>query len=167
MNQVANTVEFAPAVINVEGSTKSERQLSVIHSASSQTKFALANAKGKLGQAARNGIAVVGLKSIAAAAAKANYRPAAEYFAARMGTPFVITSRASFDALADVFEAKIMQAKLAKNGGYVTDKKTGALKPSPTHALALELKAIAIELIAEKEAVIAAEKAERETKALA
>lgn len=155
MTEITSNVEYAPAIINVEGKTKTERQLSVVHHASTQTKLALAGAKGKVGQAARSGIAFTGLKAIAQAAAKNNYRPAAEYFAARTGAPFIISNRAAFDSMPDVFEAQIMKAKLAKNGGYTTDKKTGALKPTATLALAMELKAIAIEMIADKEAIIA------------
>lgn len=146
---MSNEITFAPAIINVEGKTKTERQLSVIHSASSATKLALANAKGKVGQAARTGIAGLGLGNIAKHAAwpTCNYRPVAEYFAAQLGEPMVITNRAGFEALADQFEARIMKIKLSKSGGYTTDKKTGALKANASLSKAMELKAIAIELV--------------------
>ena len=147
MNQVTTT-SFAPAIVDVTGSTKVERQLSVVSQCDGYTKMALANAKGKLGLAVRNGVANGGLMGIAKQASNGNYKPCAEYIAARTGKPFVISSRASFESLADQFEMSIMAAKSAKNGGYVLDKKTGAHKPSATHALALELKSIAIELIA-------------------
>ena len=39
--------QFTPALINVEGKTKTERQLSVVNQSSPYTKMALANAKGK------------------------------------------------------------------------------------------------------------------------
>ena len=158
--QIAQSIDFKPAIIEVSGKTKTERQLSVVSRASTQTKFALANAKGKVGIIARAGVARAGLGAIAESAAKGNYNPAAEYFAARHGQPMVITNRASFDSLPDLFESSIMKAKMAKNGGYVEDKKTGAMKPSPAHALALELKAIAVELIAHKESIIAERQAE-------
>jgi hypothetical protein len=157
--QVSN-ISYAPAIVNVDGKTKTERQLSVIHHASTQTKMALAGAKGKVGNAARNGIAFSGRTAIAAAAAKNNYLPAAQYFAAKLGQPFVITNRNSFEALPDVFEAMIMKAKMAKNGGYTQCKKTGALKPSATLALAMELKAESVEMIATKEAMVAEARAE-------
>ena len=147
MNQVSNT-SFDPAIVDVTGSTKVERQLSVVAQCDGYTKMALANAKGKLGLAVRNGVANGGLMGIAKQASNGNYKPCAEYIAARTGKPFVISSRASFESLADQFEMSIMAAKSAKNGGYVLDKKTGAHKPSATHALALELKSIAVELIA-------------------
>ena len=147
MNQVTTT-SFAPAIVDVIGKTKVERQLSVVSQCDGYTKMALANAKGKLGLAVRNGVANGGLMGIAKQASNGNYKPCAEYIAARTGKPFVISSRASFESLADQFEMSIMAAKSAKNGGYVLDKKTGAHKPSATHALALELKSIAIELIA-------------------
>jgi hypothetical protein len=144
---MTQVTEFAPAIIAVTGATKLEKQLSVICGASGATKMALANAKGKMGIAARNGIANGGLQSVAKAASTGNYRPAAEYFAARLGQGFVISSRAKFESLPDQFEERIMLALSAKNGGYTTDKKTGAQKPSAAHALALELKAIAVELV--------------------
>ena len=150
MNQVTTT-SFAPAIVDVTGSTKVERQLSVVAQCDGYTKMALANAKGKLGLAVRNGVANGGLMGIAKQASNGNYKPCAEYIAARTGKPFVISGRASFQSLPDQFEMSIMAAKSAKNGGYVLDKKTGAHKPSATHALALELKAIAIELIANAE----------------
>lgn len=162
MNEITtNNIDYAPAIVNVEGKTKTERQLSVVHQASAQAKLALANSKGKVGVAARNGIAMTGLKEIARAAARNNYKPAADYFAARTGKPFVISNRASFDALPDQFEMSIMAAKSSKTGGYTTDKKTGLSKPSATLALAMELKAIAIELIADKEAFIAQARTEK------
>lgn len=147
MTNVTETT-FAPAIIDVTGTTKVERQLSVVANASGQTRMALANAKGKLGLAVRNGVANAGLEMIAKQASSGNYKPCAEYIAARTGKPFVISSRSSFESLPDQFEMSIMAAKSAKNGGYVLDKKSGAMKPSATHALALELKAIAIELVA-------------------
>jgi hypothetical protein len=153
--QVQTEVSYTPAIINVSGKTKTERQLSVVNTASTQTKLALASAKGKVGQAARNGIAYTGLKAIAQAAAKANYRPAAEYYAARLGQPMVITNRASFESMPDVFEAMIMKAKMSKNGGYSQCKKTGALKPTAALSIAMELKAIAIEMIDDVKAIVA------------
>jgi hypothetical protein len=151
MSNIQSVEAFTPAVINVEGKTKTERQLSVVYNASGYTKMALANAKGKMGLAARNGIANGGLQAVAKQAAypSCNYKPAAEYFAARIGKAFVISNRSSFESLPDQFEMAIMAAKASKNGGYTIDKKTGAQKPSATHALALELKAIAVDMVAQ------------------
>lgn len=146
---MSNEITFKPAIINVEGRTKTERSLSVINHASSATRLALANAKGKVGAAARSGIAGLGLGNIAKAAAwpTCNYTPVAEYFAAQLGEPMCITNRAGFEALADQFEARIMKVKLTKSGGYTIDKKTGIQKANATLAKAMELKAIAIELV--------------------
>lgn len=142
--------QFTPAMINVYGKTKTERQLSVVQDASPYTKMALANAKGKVGIAARNGIANGGIMSVAKQAAfpACNYKPAGEYFAAQLGEPVVISNRAAFESMPDQFEARIMKAKLSKNGGYVTDKKTGALKAGATLAKLMELKAVATEMVA-------------------
>lgn len=145
--------QFTPAIINVTGKTKTDRQLSVVNHASGYTKMALANAKGKVGLAARNGIANGGIQAIAKQAAfpSCNYKPVGEYFAAQLGEPMVISNRAAFESLADQFEARIMKIKMSKTGGMVEDKKTGALKPSASHAKMLELKAVAIEMVASAE----------------
>jgi len=142
--------QFTPAIIDVIGKTKTERQLSVVHQASPYTKMALANAKGKMGQAARAGIANGGLQAIAKQAAfpTCNYKPAGEYFAAQLGEPIVISNRAAFESLPDQMEARIMKVKLSKSGGYTTDKKTGAQKPNATLSKLMELKAAAVELVA-------------------
>lgn len=156
--------QFTPAVIDVIGKTKTERQLSVVHHASPFAKMALANAKGKVGQAARAGIANGGLQGIAKAAAwpTCNYKPSGEYFAAQLGEPIVISNRAAFESLADQMEARIMKAKMGKNGGYVTDKKTGAQKPGATLAKLMELKANAVELVAAAKSFTDEAKAKRE-----
>jgi hypothetical protein len=155
--------QFTPAIINVDGKTKTERQLSVVNQASPYTKMALANAKGKMGQAARNGIANGGIQAIAKQAAwpACNYKPTGEYFAAQLGEPMVISNRAAFESLADQFEARIMKAKMSKNGGYITDKKTGALKAGATLAKLMELKAVATEMVAAAEYYTSEAKAEK------
>jgi hypothetical protein len=144
---------FTPAIVNVYGKTKSERQLSVIQDASPYTKMALANAKGKMGVAARNGIANGGIQAIAKQAAwpTCSYKAVGEYFAAQLGEPMVISNRAAFESLADQFEARIMKAKMAKTGGYITDKKTGAQKAGATLAKMMELKAVATEVVSAAE----------------
>jgi hypothetical protein len=141
---------FTPAMVNVYGKTKTERQLSVVQDASAYTKMALANAKGKVGIAARNGIANGGIQAIAKQAAwpTCNYKPAGEYFAAQLGEPMVISNRAAFESMADQFEARIMKVKLSKSGGYTTDKKTGALKANATLSKLMELKANAVDMVA-------------------
>jgi hypothetical protein len=151
--KIMELAQFTPAIINVIGKTKTDRQLSVVNQASGYTKMALANAKGKVGQAARNGIANGGIQAIAKQAAfpSCNYKPVGEYFAAQLGEPMVISNRAAFESLADQFEARIMKIRLSKTGGMVTDKKTGAEKAGATLAKAMELKAIAIDMVSSAE----------------
>lgn len=161
MTQITETIDFAPAIVNVSGSTKTERQLSVVHQASGAAKMALSNQGGKVGAAARAGVANAGLEVIAKQASTGNYKPFAEYLAARLGEDFVITNRATFNALPDIMDMRILKAKQTKNGGYVTDKKTGGLKPSTAHALALELRAIAVEVIDMADRMYAANAAKR------
>lgn len=149
-----------PAIINVVGANKVARQLHVVQSASDAARQALISSPGKLGQAVRAGFARGGLVACAEQASKGNYRPAAEYFAAKTGQPFVISNRSSFDSLPDMFEALIMRAKMAKNGGYVVTKKGETVK-SAAHKSAVELQADARYMIERKEEFYAARLAEQ------
>jgi hypothetical protein len=160
-NDVAEYV--APVIVNPQGATSAERKLDVVHSTTSRsTLLALVDTKGKLGQAVRSRLANTGGGDIVAQAASGNYRPFAEYLAVRTGEAVVISGRASFESLPDVFEAKILSAKMGKNGGMKLDGKTGAEVPGPKLALALELKAICVEAVAKAAEMHAKRKAEKE-----
>ena len=117
--------------------------------ASAQAQLALVSSGGKVGKAAVVRAAQIGLVQIVHACANANYKPLAEFIAGRTGKPMVISGRAAFESIADQFEMSIMSAKLKKSGGYVTDKKTGALKANTELSLAMELKSICVEMIAQ------------------
>lgn len=168
-------VTIAPVVVNPEGATSTERRLDVIHRTQSMpVLLALMGESGKVGKAARERAATGGQVGIVQQAASGNYRPLAEYFAARTGEAFVISGRAAFEALPDLFEAKILTARKGKNDGMKIDSKTGLDVPGPKLALAMELKAIAVECIAEakriheeRKAKQAAEDAQREAAQLA
>lgn len=149
MSNIIEIVSAAPAIIAVEGKTKLDRQLSVIGRADAYTKLALVNSKGKMGLAVRESIARGGLSGLARAAAwpACNYRPVAEYLAARLGEDIVVSNRAAFESLADRMEERILKAKRGKNDGMVQDKKTGALKDGAALKLARELKADITEVV--------------------
>lgn len=154
----------APAIVNVTGSTKGERQLSVIRDASAAARLSLCNAKGKVGKAARESAASIGYSKLASNAAwpTCNYRPVAEFFAASLGEPIVISNRASFESLADTMEARIMKVRLSKSGGYRMDKKMGVEVPNATLQTLLDLKTLAIELREVAEEISAENKAKHE-----
>jgi hypothetical protein len=145
---MSQITEFKPAIVDVVGATVTERKLSVVYGASSSATLALTTVKGKVGKLAASRAATIGLHQISKHASNANYRPAAEFFAAKTGKPFVISNRSAFESLPDTFEMSIMAAKASKSGGYTTDKKTGMQKPNSTLSLAMELKAIAVDMIA-------------------
>jgi hypothetical protein len=163
MNAI-DTITFAPAIINVEGKTATERKLSVFNNATESAQLALVSAGGKVGKAATQQAARTGLAHLCAHAANSNFKPLAEYLAGMTGKPMVISNRTSFLALPDLFEASIMAAKAKKSGGFVTDKKTGALKPNAELALAMNLKAICVDTIAAVESIQAKRAAERQAK---
>ena len=148
MSDITNTF-YAPAIINVTGKTATERKLSVFVDASAQAQLALVSAGGRVGKAAVVRAAQIGLVQVVHSCASANYKPLAEFLAGRTGKPMVIGSRASFESLPDQFEVSIMAAKLKKSGGYVLDKKTGAMKANAELALAMELKSICVEMVAQ------------------
>jgi hypothetical protein len=162
MNQVTESVTFAAAIIEVNGKTKSDRQLSVARHASTVAQIAMVNAKGKLGKAVREGIARGALDGLAKSASNANYRPIAEYIAATLGEPIVITNRASFESLPDQIEARIMKVKLSKSGGYTTDKKTGIQKPNASMSALMMLKSDCVDVLAKTAAYVAERQAQRE-----
>ena len=58
-------VDFAPAQVLVSGKTLADKKMSVVEQASHFTLAALVAEKGKLGAAARNGMAMDGLCRIA------------------------------------------------------------------------------------------------------
>lgn len=149
MQITENLSTAAPAIIDVQGKTKSERQMSVVTQASAVTLAALCDSKGKVGNAVREAFSRDGLRGVTRAAAwpTCNYRPMGEYLAARLGEPMVISNRASFNALPDMLESRIMKVKLSKSEGMTTDKKTGALKPNATLSLLMRLKSECVDAI--------------------
>ena len=154
--------EFKPAIINVEGRTVTDRKLSVLRDASGAATLALTSAKGKVGKLAAARAATIGLHQIAKHASNANYRPVAEFFAARTGKPIVLSNRAAFESLPDVLEAEIMKIKLTKSSGYTIDKKTGLQRPNASLSSAMELKAIAVELVSMVAALVAERRGEQQ-----
>lgn len=144
MNEIITTVAGA---VDVVGKTNADRRLSVLDVAGVASTMALSASNGKVGKAARMLTSATGLESIASQASHNNYRPVAEYIAGRTGKASCVSNRASFVSLPDRFDEAVREARMGKNGGYVTDKKTGAQKPGAKLALALELKAVAVELV--------------------
>ncbi len=142
-----NQITIAPAIVNVSGKTKVERQVSVVRTASQQALTACLSLKGKVGNAIRANAASAGLLDVAAACVNSNYKPLVEMLSIRLGEPMIVSSRASFESLPDLFEARIMKAKLAKNDGMRIDKKSGALVAGSKLAVEMELKALVTDII--------------------
>jgi len=160
---MTNEISIAPVYIAVEGKTRLERQVSVIHHATESALTACLSMKGKAGAAIREAGAKGGLVQIVQHCASGSYRSLAEYLAIRLGEAVIISNRSTYEALPDFFEARIYQAKLGKNAGMVVDKKTGALKPGAKLQLAMELKATCVEIISRARSIHEARKAEQST----
>lgn len=119
-------VEYTPVNIAVTGKTATDKKMSVLFAGASFAASAyLAGGKGKVAKCAKETIAMNGVAMIASAARKGNYKPLAEALAATMGESVIISNRSTFQALPDVYAARIQDLK---GGGYVTDKKTGLQK---------------------------------------
>jgi hypothetical protein len=142
-----NQITMSPAIVNVSGKTKVERQVSVVRTASQQALTACLSLKGKVGNAIRANAASAGLLDVAAACVNSNYKPLVEMLSIRLGEPMIVSNRASFESLPDLFEARIMKAKLAKNDGMRIDKKSGALVAGSKLAVEMELKALVTDII--------------------
>lgn len=142
-----NEITIAPVSILVTGTNKAERQMSVVRKASNTALTACLNMKGKVGKEVREGAARGGLIDVAGHAASGNYKPLAEMLAIRTGEPIMISNRSTFEALPDMFAARVEQAKLGKNGGMREDKKTGVLVPGAKLKEALELHALVTEVV--------------------
>lgn len=144
---MSNQIAFAPIIINVDGKTKADRQISVVRQASSSALTACLNVSGKVGKAIRENASQSGFVEVAQHCMNSNYRPLAEMLAINLGEPIVISNRASFESLPDLLEAKIMTVKLSKSGGYRTDKKTGSLVSNAKLSMLMQMKAVCTEII--------------------
>lgn len=157
-----NQITMSPAIVNVSGKTKVERQVSVVRTASQQALTACLSLKGKVGNAIRANAASAGLLDVAAACVNSNYKPLVEMLSIRLGEPMIVSNRASFESLPDLFEARIMKAKLAKNDGMRIDKKSGALVAGSKLAIEMELKALVTDIIRAVNEYHATRKAEQQ-----
>lgn len=157
-----NQITMSPAIVNVFGKTKVERQVSVVAIASQQALTACLSLKGKVGNAIRANAASAGLLDVAAACVNSNYKPLVEMLSIRLGGPMIVSNRASFESLPDLFEARIMKAKLAKNDGMRIDKKSGALVAGSKLAVEMELKALVTDIIRAVNEYHATRKAEQQ-----
>lgn len=101
--------EFIPAEIRVTGKTSTEKRLSIITVAEDSVQLFAASMKGKVGNAARDGIAGQGLRAMTMQAARGNYRPLAQCLALIQGENVYMTSRAAYESYGDVLGAKMDQ----------------------------------------------------------
>jgi hypothetical protein len=137
-----NEITMTPISILVKGAKKSERQISALRQSSGSAITACLDVSGAVGKEIRGSAVRAGLVDVAKHAASGNYRPMAEMLAIRTGEPVLISSRATFEAMPDIFKARVEQAKLGKDGGYRLDKKTGAMVPGAKLKSALEMLAL-------------------------
>ena len=117
----------AAAIVNVTGTTATERKLSVIADMGSAALLACAAFGGKTGKVAMQGLVTHSAMGLAQPAAwpLCDYKPLAQLLASQLGEAIVIGSRATFLAQGDLFDGRIMtytQKRAGKGEGYKTDK---------------------------------------------
>lgn len=153
------------AIVVGQGTTSTDRKLDVLRRTQSSAVVQMAmTMKGKIGAAARESGRQHGMVGIVEAAFRSNFRPLAEYLALETGEAVVISSRASFEALPDLFEAKVHNAKAGKNGGYRTNA-DGLDVPGAKLALALRLRDFVVGVTTAVAEMHAEAKARREAEA--
>ncbi len=119
----ANTydIDFAPARVVLTGKTMTEKRVGVITQGSVATSLYFAEAKGKVGQAARKSISSMGANKMVREVRTGNYRSVAEALAVLLGCSMVISTRASYESLTDRLEAMLADLK---DDGYKAGKPT-------------------------------------------
>lgn len=121
-NEVASELAgFAPARAVLAGKTMTEKRTNMLAASSVAVSLYFADAKGKLGQAARAGVSEQGIRRMARNARHGNYADVAGALAILLGESIVISNRASYEALSDRFEGKLADLK---DGGYKGEKPT-------------------------------------------
>lgn len=148
-----NEITMTPVIVNAVGTTKVARQFSVVQVASTNALNACIDMKGKVGVAIRQASASVGMSKVLNDCVNGNYRSLAETIALKLGEPIVISSRATFEALPDMFESKIMNIKQSKSGGMTTSKKTGITSVGAKLKLHLEIKSLVTDIVTEVSAI--------------
>lgn len=109
-------VEFVPATVVPQGKNSTERRMHVVTTGSPSTQLFACVMGGKVGKAAREGVRDQAIQQAAFAARRGNYKPMAEKLAIIQGEAVFISNRASYESLADRYEAKI--ADLKAQGKY-------------------------------------------------
>ena len=104
-------VEFVPATVVPLGKNSTERRMHVVTTGSPSTQLFACVMGGKVGKAAREGVRDQAIQQAAFAASRGNYKPLAEKLAIVQGEAVFISNRASYESLADRYEAKIADLK--------------------------------------------------------
>lgn len=142
------STKTTPVSIMVEGAKRLDRQMSVINRADASALTACLSLKGAAGKAIRETGAKSGMVDVAIQASNGNYRPLAQMLAIRGAEPIIISSKSTFEALPDMYQARIFQAQLGKNDGMRVIKKTGLLADGAKLALAREMHKLVCDVVA-------------------
>jgi hypothetical protein len=162
---MSNEITMSPISILPVGENKADRQISVVRTATATALTACLSMTGKAGKEIRAQAAHKGLVEIVHDCVNGSYRSLAEMLSIKTGEPVLVSSRSTFEAMPDIYAARVERAKMGKNGGMREDKKTGLMVPGATLKLALELHDEVTRIVRATAEVHARRKAEAEARA--
>lgn len=158
-------ITLVAGVALVVGKTAADKKMYAVSHANALATAALVTCGGAAGKEASRLTQTRALHGIAAQASHANYEAVAQYFSGRLGAPFTVSNRGSFQALPDRMDDMVKAIKSGKNAGMT--EKGGVQAPGAKLKLALELYNQAVTFVSEAEALFHARKvAKAETASL-
>jgi len=152
-------------VANVVGKTAADKKMYAVQHSNALATAALVTCGGAAGKEAARITQGRALNGIASQASHSNFEAVAQYFSGRLGAPFTVSNRASFQSLPDRMDDMVKTIKNGKAGGM--SEKDGVQVPGAKLKLALELYNQAVTFVTEAEALYQARKASKANAATA
>lgn len=126
-------VDYNPVKVNVFGGTMVEKKLSVLPTASRDSKLLISSiVGGKVGKMAKSGLKEEAIIGIANQALNGNYKPLAESISMLLGETVSISGRNGFESLESRYQDRLDDVINGKNGGMIrknkVDKETNAVE---------------------------------------
>ena len=132
-------------VANVVGKTAADKKMYAVRNAGALATAALVGVGGAAGKEAARITQSRAMNGITAQASHGNYESVAQYFSGRLGAPFTVSNRGSFEALPDRMDDAVKAIKSGKNGGM--SEKDGVQVPGAKLRLAMDLYGDAVSMV--------------------
>lgn len=153
---MSEIITLVAGVAVVIGKTAADKKMYAVQHSNAMATAALVTCGGAAGKEASRLTQVRALHGIAAQASHSNFEGVAQYFSGRLGAPFTVSNRGSFQALPDRMDDMVKTVKAGKNGGMT--EKDGVQVPGAKLKLALELYNQAVTFVSEADALFQARK---------